>query len=80
MPSAPPRRIRWTDHALDKAAFLGFPPTDVARVVITLHHMRRRNARAADWRVTSGRLVVAYDHPDHGDASTARIITLWRQR
>jgi len=79
VPSAP-RRVRWTDHALDKAGFLDIARTDAERAVIELHHARRRNARAADWQVTSGRLVIAYDHPDHDDASTARIVTLWRQR
>jgi hypothetical protein len=79
VPSAP-RRVRWTDHALDKAGLLGIARTDVERAVIDRHFARRRNARSADWRVTSGRLVIAYDHPDHDDASTARIVTLWRQR
>ena len=48
--------------------------------MIANHHIRRRNARSADWLVTSSRLVIAYDHPDHGDASTARVVTLWRRR
>jgi hypothetical protein len=75
-----PRRVRWTDHALDKARFLTIALADIERAVLDLHHARRRNERAADWRVASGQLVVAYDHPDHDDASTARIVTLWRRR
>lgn len=79
LPSVP-RRVRWTDHALDKAALLGIARADVEHTLIERHHARRRNARSADWILTSGRLVIAYDHPDHDDATTARVITLWRQR
>jgi hypothetical protein len=79
MPAAP-RRVRWTDHALQKAALLGIARIDVEQVVIERHHQRRRNARSADWLLTAGRLVIAYDHPDHADVTTARVITLWRRR
>lgn len=79
MPPAP-RRVRWTDHALEKATQLGIPRTDVEHRVIKHHHRRRRNARSADWLLTLGRLVIAYDHPDHADTTTARVITLWRRR
>jgi len=77
---AGPQRVRWTDHALEKAALLGIARIDVEQVVIEHHHRRRRNARSADWLLTAGRLVIAYDHPDHADATTARVITLWRRR
>jgi hypothetical protein len=79
MPSAP-SRVRWTDHALDKAALLGIARRDVEQTVIQHHRRRRRNARSADWLLLSGRLVIAYDHPDHADTTTARVITLWRRR
>lgn len=79
MPSAP-RRVRWTDHALGKAAMLGISRIDIEHVVIEHHQRRRRNARSADWLLVASRLVIAYDHPDHGDATTARVITLWRRR
>jgi hypothetical protein len=79
MPSAP-RRVRWTNHALEKAALLGITRLDIEHVVIKHHQRRRRNARSADWLLTTGRLVIAYDHPDHADATTARVITLWRRR
>jgi hypothetical protein len=75
-----PRRVRWTDHALEKAALLGIPRSDVERVVVEHHRTRRRNARSADWLIVSSRLVIAYDHPDHDDLITARIVTLWRRR
>jgi predicted protein tyrosine phosphatase len=79
MPSAP-HRVRWTDHALEKATLLGITRIDVELLVIEHHHRRRRNARSADWLVMMGRLVIAYDHPDHADMTTARVITLWRRR
>jgi hypothetical protein len=75
-----PRRVRWTDHGLDKARLLGIARTDVEHVVIEHHRRRRRNARSADWLLISGRLVIAYDHPDDLDTTTARVITLWRRR
>jgi hypothetical protein len=75
-----PRRVRWTARALEKAALLGIARSDVARVVVERHSTRRRNARSADWLVTSRRLVIAYDHPDHDDPIAARIVTLWRRR
>jgi hypothetical protein len=79
VPSAP-YRVRWTDHALEKAMLLDIPRRDVEHAVIERHHVRRRNARPASWRIMAGRLVIVYVHPDHGDASTARIVTLWRRR
>lgn len=79
MPSAP-YRVRWTDHALEKSVLLNVSQTDVEHAVIERHHARRRNARSADWRVTAGRLAIVYVHPDRGDVSTARIVTLWRWR
>jgi len=44
------------------------------------HRLRRRNARSADWRLTIGRIVIVYVHPDRGDFGAARIVTLWRLR
>lgn len=79
MPAAP-HRVRWTDHALEKAAVLGLPHADVERLLLERHRLRRRNARSADWRLTIGRVVIVYDHPDHGNAQAARIVTLWRLR
>lgn len=78
--SAAPSRVRWTDHALEKAARLGVARSDVEDAVVQRHHARRRNARSADWLLTSGGFAIAYDHPDHGDASAARVVTLWRRR
>jgi hypothetical protein len=75
-----PARFRWTDHALAKAQVLGISHTDVETAVLEGHGQRRRNAGEAEWRVTSGGLVVLYDHPDGDDPATARIVTIWRRR
>jgi uncharacterized protein YuzE len=49
-----------TDHALVKAPLHGISRSDVEDAVLGGHDRRVRNARAADWFVQSGRLVVAY--------------------
>lgn len=75
-----PTRIRWSDHALVKAAAFGLARADVEAVVLEGHATRQRNAGAARWRVSTGRLVVLYEHPDGDDETTARVVTLWRRR
>lgn len=74
------RLVRWTDHALDKAALLGVARRDVERIVVRHHPHRRLNHGAADWRVGSRWIVVAYNHPDRHESHVARVVTLWRPR
>lgn len=78
--AADPISVRWTRHALDKAQQLGFPRHDVEAALLDRHRERRRNRGNAGWRVTAGRLVVVYEHPDGDDLQVARIVTIWRQR
>jgi hypothetical protein len=73
-----PTTVLWTDHALVKAQLLGISRSDVEDAILTGHDRRVRNVRAAEWLVQSGRLVVAYNHPE-GDALTALVVTLWRR-
>ena len=73
-----PSRVRWTDHALARASWLGVARTTVEDAVLERHAKRTVNRGAARWRVSSGRLVVAYDYPDGDDRATARVVTLWR--
>lgn len=73
-----PTTVHWTDHALVKAQLLGISRTDVEHSILNGHDRRIRNARAADWLVRSGRLVVAYNYPA-GDDLTALVVTLWRR-
>jgi hypothetical protein len=78
--SSAPFAVRWTDHATVKAGLLGIAAASVEEVVLDHHAERVRNHRGGDWWVVAHGLAVDYDHPDHGDHSTARIVTLWRQR
>lgn len=75
-----PTRVAWTDHALVKASVLGLARLDVERWIIEEHATRVRNAGNADWRVTHGRIVIVYNHPDGDDHAMARIVTVWRRR
>lgn len=74
-----PTIVVWTDHALVKADSLGIARTDVEDAVLNGHESRTSNTGAADWLVTSARLATAYNHPDSGDQTTARVVTLWRR-
>lgn len=78
MPS--PISVRWTDHALAKAEILGIGRDDIEQALLRGHESRRRNVGSASWRVTTGGLVVLYDHPDHDDPTAARVVTIWRRR
>lgn len=75
-----PYLVRWTDHAVVKAAMLALARADVEKAVIEHHDARQTNPGAAEWKVIVGRLVVVYNYPDQDDSSTARIVTLWRRR
>ncbi|MGH2984567.1 MAG: hypothetical protein ACRDK5_09995 [Solirubrobacterales bacterium] len=66
-----PRRVRWTAHASAKADLLGVPRSDVEDAIIGHYQKRTRNPGAAEWRVRSGRFVIAFEHPDRGDETTA---------
>lgn len=75
-----PYILRWTAHALAKVEILGIDRTRVERAVLESDHFRRPNSGAAAWRINAGRLVIVYEHPDQGDPSAARIVTVWRRR
>jgi hypothetical protein len=75
----PPRVVAWTAHARVKAELLGVTRVDVEDAVLERYDQRTRNTRSADWLVTAGSLAVAFNHPDEGDTTAARVVTLWRQ-
>ena len=79
VPPDRPRLVIWTDHALAKADLLGLARADVEDAVLDRYDERTRNTGAADWLVVIGRLAVAYNYPDDGDLTTARVVTLWRR-
>jgi hypothetical protein len=74
-----PRLVEWTDHAFVKAELLGVTRTDLERVVLEGHARRERNTGAADWLVSEGKMMVAYNHPHGDDALSALVVTLWRR-
>jgi hypothetical protein len=74
-----PSLVTWTDHAVVKAELLGATRSDVEDAVLERHSERTRNTGAADWLLVVGRLAIAYNHPDGGDQTTARVVTLWRR-
>lgn len=78
VPPESPSIVVWSDHALVKADLLGVARTDVEDALFHHHAERNRNTGAADWLVVVGRLAIAYNHPDAGDSTTARVVTLWR--
>jgi len=47
--------------------------------VLASHHRRRRNPGDADWLVRERGMAIAYNWPDGDDATTALVITLWRE-
>lgn len=52
----------------------------IADAVLEHHHRRQRNPREADWAVRVGSLEVIYNWPDHGDETTALVVTIMRER
>lgn len=74
--SGSPYTVRWTAYALGKVEFLGIDRAEVERSVLEFDHVRRRNPGSAGWRITAGRVVIGYQHPDEGDPSVARIVTV----
>jgi hypothetical protein len=73
-----PSRIILTRHAAGRARRYRITEHDVAATVLEGHAMRRRN-RDGDWRVSRAGLLVVYNWPDRGDATAARVVTLWRE-
>ncbi len=72
--------VLWSDHAQAKAVILRAARRDIEEAVIEHHDRRQSNPGPAAWRLTVGPWVILYDHPDRGDPSVARVVTLWRHR
>jgi hypothetical protein len=75
-----PISVRWTDDALAKAQQIGFTRANIEAVLRDGHQDRRRNDGDAQWRLTVGRLIIAYEYPDEDDPLVARTVTVWRRR
>jgi hypothetical protein len=72
-----PIRVSFSDHASDKASRIGVASSDVADAILEYHDRRRRNPGSANWLVSKGRIVVAYNWPHRGDQAIAYVVTLW---
>lgn len=75
-----PSVVRLGRHARDHCLDWGLSFQEVGDLVLAEHERRRRNPREADWLVAGRGLIVAYNWPDAGDPTSARVVTLWRQR
>lgn len=72
-----PHTVRWTLHSLERAESAGCVRSDVEDALLAGHDRRLANTGAADWLLLSGPFAIAYNHPDEGDESTARIVTVY---
>jgi hypothetical protein len=68
----------WTAHASAKAQLIGLSRTEIEDAILTRHAERTSNTRSADWLLAHGSLRIAYNHPSAGDATIAKVVTLWR--
>lgn len=78
-------RFIWTEHAERRLGQRGLTRHDVEAVIRDDHESREINRGDADWRVYGARLdgrrfAVVYDHPAQGDATLARIVSVWPLR
>jgi hypothetical protein len=74
-----PILVRFTAHAARRGSLARLSLAEVERAVLEDHHRRRRNPGDTDWLLTRGRVVIAYNHPDAGDLTTALVVTVWRR-
>lgn len=79
MATLKPHAVQWTQHALERAASASLVRGDVEDALLDEHDQRRANTGAADWLLLTEALAIAYNHPDGGDESTARIVTVYRR-
>jgi len=74
-----PAIVAFTLHAERRAAERRLALHELAELVLEHHDRRRRNPGRADWVIRAGGVAIAYDWPDGTDATTALVITLWRE-
>ena len=71
--------MAFTLHAERRAIERRLALHELAELVLAHHDRRRRNPGRADWLIRAGGVAIAYDWPDGTDATTALVITLWRE-
>jgi hypothetical protein len=77
-------RFLWTEHALGRLDERHLTRADIEQAIRDGHDRREVNHGQADWLLaattTAGVAFEAiYDHPAHGQQSTIRIVSAWRQ-
>ena len=75
--------FEWTAHGLLRLGQRQLTCSDVEQTIRDAHGERRPNEGAADWLIEGStalgvRFEAIYDHPIHGDETTARIVSAWR--
>jgi hypothetical protein len=76
-------RFQWTHHAEQRLGERRLTRGDVEQAIRDGHGDRQINVGRADWLLTGTTadgvpFEAVYDHPAHGDASTARVVSAWR--
>jgi hypothetical protein len=79
----PIERFIWTTHAEDRLDDRHLTRGEVEQGIRDGHGRRQLNCGEADWVLTGMTKTgisfgVVYDHPAHGDHTTARIVSVWR--
>jgi hypothetical protein len=76
---AGPAIVVFTQHAERRASERGLSVTEVADAVLTGHDRRVRDPGAANWLLRDRGMAIVYNWPDGDDATTAVVISLWRE-
>jgi hypothetical protein len=76
-------RFLWTEHAEGRLDERRLTRTEVEQAIREGHDARQINDGQADWLITATTangvpFEAIYDHPAHGEPSTARIVSVWR--
>jgi hypothetical protein len=74
-----PSIVAFIWHVERRALERGLALDQVAELVLTYHDRRRRNAGEADWIIRASGIAIVYDWPDGDDATTALVISAWRE-
>lgn len=79
MTAPTPAIVAFTRHAERRARERGLALDVLAELVLTHHERRLRNPGEADWIIHAAGVAVVYDWPDGDDATTALVISTWRE-
>jgi hypothetical protein len=74
-----PAIVVFTWHAELRALERGLALSELAELVLKHHDQRLRNPGEADWIIHAAGVAIVYDWPDGTDATTALVISAWRE-